>query len=155
MAVDTRKIERRDGHTAKLPWHMRKLPDHWDADEVKFFRNWMRELASLHDKLLSIAGDRIKPLRRARTIYFKLAYQLRDPIRKSARRAGEESGSSAEENAFDWRGQGWVKAVLRRVRRQQFHGTVIIEFKSGVVTGIHKKRSETISETAVEAAHDG
>jgi len=66
----------------KLPWHERKLPDDWDADEVAFFRNWMKELAALHDTLTSTAADRPKLLRKARSIYFKLAWKLDQRIRE-------------------------------------------------------------------------
>jgi hypothetical protein len=65
----------------KLPWHDRKLPDNWSAEEVCFFRNWMRELAALNDTLTSTAANRAKLLRKARNIYFKLAYRLTEQIR--------------------------------------------------------------------------
>ena len=80
-------VSRRDGNTAKLPWHLRPLPDDWDADEQLFFRNWMRELARLHDTLMSTAGDRAKLLRRARNIYFKLAHRLNGQKREPATQA--------------------------------------------------------------------
>jgi hypothetical protein len=106
VAVDVRKIERRDcsiphapfrpasrrgGHTAKLPWHERKLPEAWDVDEVQFFGNWMRELARLHQALISVAADRPKLLRRARKRYMKLGYGLKEPIWEAAIRANEEA----------------------------------------------------------------
>jgi hypothetical protein len=70
--------------TVKVPWHERKLPDDWSEDEIRFFRNWMRELASLHDALVSAAGHRVKLLRRARGIHFKLAYKVNEQIRETA-----------------------------------------------------------------------
>src|SRR5262249_49065939 len=82
----------RTNGTPKVPWHERPLPTHWTAEEVQFLRNWARELARLNDTLLSTAGDRFKLLRRARSIYFKLAHQLSiqlRPIRAALRRGSK------------------------------------------------------------------
>jgi hypothetical protein len=70
--------------TGKSAWNERKLPDHWDKDELQFFANWMRGLASLHGALTLTAAQRLKLLRRGRRIYFKLAHQLTEQIRKTA-----------------------------------------------------------------------
>jgi hypothetical protein len=68
----------------KLPWHERPLPAEWTPEEVQFFRNWSRELACLHATLMSTAAYRVKLLRRARTIYFKLSHRLSEQIRETA-----------------------------------------------------------------------
>jgi len=78
----------------KLPWHERKLPDDWDADEVAFFRNWMKALATLHDTLTSTAVDRVRLLRKARHIYFKLAYKLNEKIRETATKTRGDSAKA-------------------------------------------------------------
>ncbi len=80
----TPTVSNAQSSNTKLPWHERNLPDHWDADEVRFFRNWMKELAALNDTLTSIAADRAKLLRKARRIYFKLAYKLSEQVRELA-----------------------------------------------------------------------
>lgn len=82
----------------RLPWHMRPMPAHWDTDEVRFFSNWMRELARLHHALISAAADRPKLLRRARKRYMRLAYGLKEPIREAAIRASDVTRS---ENAVE------------------------------------------------------
>jgi hypothetical protein len=82
-----RKSGRVQPPVVKLPWHDRKLPDDWDADDVAFFRNWMKELEASHRTLLSVAGDRLKVLRRVRRIWFKLAFRLTEQIRETATQA--------------------------------------------------------------------
>jgi len=79
--------------TVKVPWHERKLPDDWSEDEIQFFKNWVRELASLHDALTTTANDRFNVLRRARNIYFKLAHKLDLQIRGTAARSDREAAS--------------------------------------------------------------
>jgi len=69
------------------------LADHWDEEEVHFFTNWMRGLASLHSALTSAAPDRLKVLRRARKLYFKLARKLTVEIREAAIRASDAASS--------------------------------------------------------------
>jgi len=88
---DTSGIDgaRRSTHTERPEWYERSLPDHWDEDEVRFFRNWMKELASLHRALTTAAPERLKLLRRARMIYFKLAHKLTVEIREAAIRASD------------------------------------------------------------------
>jgi hypothetical protein len=61
---------------------MRPLPDHWDADEIRFFDNWTREMASLHDTLMSTAADRVELLHTAKKTYFNLACRLKEQLRK-------------------------------------------------------------------------
>jgi hypothetical protein len=77
----------------KLPWHKRALPPDWDAEEVLFFTNWRRELAKLHRVLTCTAIDRLKVLRRARRVYFKLGYTLDERIRRATIRLGDSTKS--------------------------------------------------------------
>ncbi len=76
-------------------WHKRfgqvavartPLPTHWTAEEVRFFRNWSKELAGLHDVLTNTAVDHLKLLRRASKVYFKLAHKLIEEIRRAEAR---------------------------------------------------------------------
>lgn len=78
--------------TVKVPWHQRKLPDNWSDEEIRFFKNWTRELASLYDVLTTTAANRPKVLRRARKIYFKLGRKLDLQIRGTATQARGEDG---------------------------------------------------------------
>jgi hypothetical protein len=61
--------------TAKPAWNERKLPDHSNEEEVRFFTNWRNGLASLHGNP-----------------YFKLAQQLNEQIRETAIIAGDGRG---------------------------------------------------------------
>jgi len=70
--------------TVKLSWHERPLPAHLTADEVRFFRNWSKELAGLQQVLTSALVDLPKVLRRTRRVYFKLAHKLIEEIRLAA-----------------------------------------------------------------------
>jgi hypothetical protein len=87
-----RSAARVQPHAVKLPWHERKLPDHWEADEIALFRNWTKELEALHGTLLSVAGNRLKVLRKVRRIYFKLAHRLTEKIRETAPATRDATG---------------------------------------------------------------
>lgn len=78
----------------RLPWHERPLPPDWTADEVLFFTNWRNELEHLHQTLLVAATDRTKLLRKARSIYFKLAYRLTERIRETATHSPGDSAKA-------------------------------------------------------------
>jgi hypothetical protein len=67
-------------------WHERKLPNSWDHEEVQFFRNWIKCVASSHKTLAVTAASRLKLLRRARNTYFKLAHKLTQQIRATTNR---------------------------------------------------------------------
>jgi hypothetical protein len=69
--------------TPRVPWNQRPLPTEWSEEEVQFFSNWRNSLKELHAVLIVTASDRLKLLRRARNLYFKLAYRLANQIREA------------------------------------------------------------------------
>jgi hypothetical protein len=68
--------------TVELPWYERQLSSDWTTEEVRFFCNWSKELKGLHDVFAGTAVGRLKLLRRARRVYFKLAHKLTVEIRR-------------------------------------------------------------------------
>jgi len=78
---------------AKTPWYESELPTTWTAEETQLIRNWMCELSHLDDLLFSVAGDRLKFLRKIKKVYLKLSYQAHRRICDIASRSSKTKPS--------------------------------------------------------------
>lgn len=60
-----------------IDWYEGQLPSTWSPEDAAFFGNWRRELAGLHETILTVAADQRHVLKKAHKAYCRLAFSLR------------------------------------------------------------------------------